>query len=363
MGPNIPAEARARTKKPGADLTKGGPSLKVNSMTPTEFYQTHLDRVSRSFAFCIRQLPSPLREWVGLSYLLCRLVDTVEDANWSNHALQGAEFARFDAALADPARDLVDWAKQFPADIPESERLLLVDADRLMHDYHAFPAPVREAMRTLIGSMSRGMQHFSAPGELRLRDVREVNQYCFFVAGVVGELLTHLLAAFDAHFKITPLVLRRAHHFGQFLQKVNLLKDQVGDEREGRHLVPSRADLERVAFVNAQNALEFLVALPARQTEFRRFCAWSLFLGLEALAVARRSLNENRVLKVQRRKMEEILGAVEEALGDEGALRQLFARGTDGWSGEVVATAGPPAWFLPLYPGVLDQDALAELGV
>ncbi len=45
-----------------------------------EFYQTHLDRVSRSFAFCIRQLPDPLRGWVGLSYLLCRILDTIEDS-------------------------------------------------------------------------------------------------------------------------------------------------------------------------------------------------------------------------------------------------------------------------------------------
>jgi hypothetical protein len=30
-----------------------------------DFYQQQLDRVSRSFAFCIEQLPEPLRGWVG----------------------------------------------------------------------------------------------------------------------------------------------------------------------------------------------------------------------------------------------------------------------------------------------------------
>lgn len=334
-------------------------------MTPTEFYQTHLDRVSRSFAFCIRQLPSPLREWVGLSYLLCRLVDTVEDANWTDRGLQAREFARFDAALDDRAgvADLADWAARFPADITAGEKVLLADAPRLLADYHDFPAPVSEVMRRLIGSMSRGMQHFSRQGELRLRTLTDVNQYCFFVAGVVGELLTALLAKVEPRFQPTPSLLVRAHHFGQFLQKVNLLKDQVGDEKEGRHLVPSREQLEASAFANAGNALEFLVELPAAQLEFRRFCAWSLFLGLEALVVARRSLAENRVLKVQRRRMEEILASVEEVLASESGLRQLFARMTDGWTGALPPGPTPPAWFTALYPGALDVRSLQELGI
>ena len=50
-------------------------------MQTISFYQTHLDRVSRSFAFCIKKLESPLRQWVSLAYLLCRVLDTVEDSS------------------------------------------------------------------------------------------------------------------------------------------------------------------------------------------------------------------------------------------------------------------------------------------
>ena len=53
-------------------------------MSEIAYYQPHLDRVSRSFAFCIARLEGEMREWVSLSYLLCRLLDTVEDAPWAD---------------------------------------------------------------------------------------------------------------------------------------------------------------------------------------------------------------------------------------------------------------------------------------
>ncbi|MBX3022726.1 MAG: squalene/phytoene synthase family protein [Bdellovibrionales bacterium] len=338
-----------------------------------EFYQTHLDRVSRSFAFCIRQLQSPLREWVGLSYLLCRVVDTVEDAPWASPPPQFEAFRRFDQALLHDPKVLEGWGTEFPEQVNESEKLLLADAARLMADYHQFPPPVREVMQELIHSMSQGMQHFcrgKQNGALHLRSLTEVNQYCFFVAGVVGELLTKLVAKVEPRLQLTPQLLLEAHHFGLFLQKVNLLKDQVGDEKVGRHLIPSRDEVERSSQENAEHALEFLLALPLEQSEFRRFCAWSLFLGLEALNVARRSLSENKVLKVARGRMEEILAKVEESLSDSARLRQLFQELIKplGWTtrsprGHVGRPHLIPDWFLKLYHGPLKAPRLSELGV
>jgi phytoene/squalene synthetase len=341
--------------------------------TQAEFYQSHLDRVSRSFAFCIRQLPSPLREWVGLSYLLCRVVDTVEDAPWATLDEQFEAFARFDRALLSVAEieAVSGWVFRFPAGVSDSEKLLLADAPKLMTHYHRFPPPVHDVMRELIHSMSQGMQHFcrtKSDGSLYLRSLSEVNQYCFFVAGVVGELLTKLLARVEPRFQISQQAILRAHHFGLFLQKVNLLKDQVGDESSGRHLIPSRELVEQSSHENAQNALEFLLALPKEQREFRRFCAWSLFLGLEALNVARRSIAEGRILKVPRQRMEEIVAQVEASLVDDGGLRALFQRLTEhlGWAGQQLANASPvgaPDWLLRLYHGPLEAPTLSQLGI
>lgn len=302
----------------------------------TEFYQHHLDRVSRSFAFCIRQLPEPLRDWVSLSYLLCRTLDTIEDATWPAPADQVRAYNAFDTAMAKPeAADALVRLK-VPANVTESEGELIQASPRLFRDFHQLSQNVRETMGQLIGVMSSGMQNFSKrreDGRLKLRDLNEVNQYCFYVAGVVGELLTKLVAKVEPGFKAGPLNLLKAHHFGLFLQKVNLLKDQVRDEKEGRHLIPSREQVETSSAENARWALEFILDIPAEQPEFRRFCAWSLFLGLEALNSARRSMGEQRVIKVARKRTEEIVQEVENNLLNNVALKKMFQSFKDnlGW--------------------------------
>ena len=116
------------------------------------------------------------------------------------------------------------------------------------------------------------------------------------------------------------------------------------------------------------STLAFLLDVPKEQLEFRRFCAWSLFLGLEALAVARDSILRKRVLKVSRTEMAEIFERVEVALADDGALRALFESFTVklGWpkAGTVARKALDfPEWLLKLYRGPLDAKSLTELGL
>lgn len=335
-----------------------------------EFYQAHLDRVSRSFAFCIRQLPEPLRGWVALSYLLCRILDTVEDSGWKTMDEQFAAFGLFDEALLNPAQTerITGWEAQFPPGVVESERLLLADAHLILEDLHALPAPIRALITELVHSMSLGMQHFARRRPLKLNTLAEVNQYCFFVAGLVGELLAKLLAKVDPRFHLSQLTLLRAHHFGLFLQKVNLLKDQVNDEKSGRFLIPLREEVEASSAANATQAFEFLLELPVEQIEFRRFCAWSLFLGLESLTVSRQSLSAQTVLKVARRRTEEILAEVEAALSSDGGLRTLFESAFQrlGWSRAVLQAPSRdhiPEWLLRFYQGRLTPQTLLELGI
>ena len=61
-----------------------------------------LPRVSRTFALNIRLLAGPLRQAVGVGYLLCRAADTIEDA-WPGTAAEIE--ARFDLLLEAVAGD------------------------------------------------------------------------------------------------------------------------------------------------------------------------------------------------------------------------------------------------------------------
>lgn len=298
-------------------------------MQSTDFYQNHLNGVSRSFSFCIARLRAPLRTWVSLSYLLCRVLDTVEDVIWTDSLAKKQAFLEFEKFLTElPKREEVNaWGASVPACALPAERVLLQDFYFLLADFHELPQGVREKMRRSVLNMSRGMNYFSSRsvgGVLRLRDLREVNQYCFFVAGLVGELLTDLLAAYAPSSVLSSGMYLKAHHFGLFLQKINLLKDQRSDELEGRFLVPQRQELLASLGVDARGAVDYLVSIPREQKEYRLFCAWSLFLGLASLPFIQRSWMAGIFGKIPRMFTEKLLHSVEMVIDDNQALLRLF---------------------------------------
>ena len=305
-----------------------------------KFYQAHLDRVSRSFAFCIARLDSPMRERVGLGYLICRIVDTIEDAGWKNFAAQEKSFREFDEFLVHkPSRESVlAWRERFPkADVSEGETLLLNDAHQIFTDFHSLPNDAREILAAPILSMSAGMLHFmkrrSVEGELRLRNVSDVNRYCFFVAGVVGEMLSGFVGSSvgssggslnEAAKEKTKTSIQDAFRFGLFLQKINLLKDQAGDEKQGRFLVPSREILRRSLAQDAEIAFRYLRGLPDRALGFRLFCAWSLFLGLASLPWIEQSQGAVDKAKIPRDEAALLLTAIEDNISNHAVLDELY---------------------------------------
>lgn len=339
-------------------------------MSKADNYQQHLDRVSRSFAFCIARLDGDMRAWVGLSYLLCRMLDTVEDAIWAGQAQQDAAFDSFRSFLeASPAQAEVEvWAASFPEAIPAGERLLLQDSAAIFADLHALPPSVKEKIRRPVLNMYRGMRHFlrerRAQGGLRLRSIEEVNQYCFFVAGLVGELLTDLVAEKLPAFASKKNYLD-AHHFGLFLQKINLLKDQADDEKEGRFLVPSRKELLASLARDAEGAIRYLQTLPVAEKGFRLFCAWSLFLGLASLPWIERSRLLGIFQKIPRLLTQRLMASVEAIIDDNQALLSLFRKLLPAFpsvsrSAHVVLSL---EWMGEVYQGALGESDFAELGL
>jgi len=247
------------------------------------FYQQRLDAVSRSFALCIPQLEPPFRDHVALAYLLMRVTDTIEDAPFTDKHAQAQQFERLRGFLRElPTQAEVDaFAAGFPDELTPGERSLLGDTFALLEDAHALPAPVRDAVFGAVDRMAVGMAAYAQRSVLRLVDVEDVTRYCCFVAGLVGEMLGELWA-FGRTDPPPPPAL--AYHFGLFLQKVNILKDQQEDEAAGRFLVPDRRELLASLRTHAQGALEYLQALPRNERGYRTFCAWSLMMGAATIA-------------------------------------------------------------------------------
>ncbi len=343
-----------------------------------EFYQSHLDRVSRSFAACIARLETPLRAWVSLTYLLCRILDTVEDAVWSRREIQARSFETFRQLVGQEISPEVEsttldgWVREFPTTLPEGERLLLNDTGRILRDLRTAPEEIRVAILTLVNSMSAGMRHFCARSELRLSCLSEVNQYCFFVAGLVGETLSKLLRALDHRLELRRDLIVDAHHFGLFLQKINLLKDQYRDEREGRFLVPSRADLFSSLALNAQGAMRYIEAVPLDHKDYRVFCAWSLFLGLATLPLLQRE--PRGVVKLPHSTTAKLFQQIEGWVDTPTVFREQFKKLLDEAHLESVASRQTAAtrtsisrtnwqWVAEVYKGVLKPDDLCALGL
>lgn len=371
-----------------------------------KFARVHLKNVSRSFAFCIERLPEPFRTQVAYGYLLCRILDTIEDSAWSDSSQQILKFQEFDAALEGKSVLPVNWSENFPHDIPEGERLLLRDAHEVLARFYTFSDEVQVIMREVVVSMSHGMLRFvrqKRDGVFRLHSLLEVNKYCFFVAGVVGEMLTRLFVKMQsaAVEMKSNTVLLDSFHFGLFLQKVNLLKDQGRDEREGRFFVPARDEVRASLRGHAEAAFEYLLRIPKEQSGYRLFCAWSLLLGLASMPFIDRSWKERMEYKIPRLKTVQLLAEVERVISDNEKLRKIFdrlsarAQLTAGANSETAlefnrknlqdqeaiaaggdsaisttrgagesASVGASSWAIrECYSGVLDDSGLAQLGV
>jgi phytoene/squalene synthetase len=287
-------------------------------MRSREFYQRHLDAVSRSFALCIPQLDSPFRERVALSYLLLRVLDTVEDAPFQDRQLQQRQFETFRRFLrVPPSRAQVDlFRASFAGQITDGERDLLADTHAFLEDAHQLPAAPRDVIFSAIDRMAQGMAAYQLrPLPLRLVDLEDVTRYCCIVAGLVGELLTRLWTLGGE----APPRMMLAYRFGLFLQKVNILKDQAEDEAAERLLVPDRREILASLRADGEGALAYLTSLPRSERGYRTFCAWSLMLGASSLSLMEGPRESHRAQTLA------LLARTAAIAQDNEALRRQFA--------------------------------------
>ena len=84
-------------------------------------------------------------------------------------------------------------------------------------------------------------------GEFRLAGIPDLRDYCYVVAGIVGEMLTELFLLGASLAPVAEALRRRAATFGEALQLVNILKDSTADAAEGRTFIPSARD-RKLAF-------------------------------------------------------------------------------------------------------------------
>lgn len=291
-------------------------SKQVAAIAPVNasaYQEAILPKVSRTFALTIPQLPPALREVVANAYLLCRIADTIED----EPAFSVEEKGVYETAFVDAVTGQLD-SQQFANELApklseatsESERELLSRLPLVLEVTQTFSATQHTAIVDCLKVMSHGMHDFQRVVGLQgLATLRDMDRYCYCVAGVVGEMLTKLLVDFEPELaQQYKTLMRLAVSFGQGLQMTNILKDQWEDRshgvcwlprdvftRHGVHLQELRPgyqddnyakamiELIGVAHSHLCRAVEYTLIVPARHAGFRRFCLWSIGLAVLTL--------------------------------------------------------------------------------
>src|SRR5579885_1274815 len=197
------------------------------------FCQQVLPRVSRTFALSIRILPGTLGHAVRDAYLLCRIADTIEDAP---NLSAGEKAALLDLLTEsfDDQRIVHSLAERLASITSDAAHVELARrADLVFDSYATLPDATRAHVRHWVREMIAGMRKFvlAYPTGIRIQTLDEYREYCYYVAGTVGYLLTDLWrehsSAIDAE---RHAALRaRCRAFAEALQTVNIVKDVSRD--------------------------------------------------------------------------------------------------------------------------------------
>lgn len=222
-----------------------------------------LERTSRTFALAIPLLDEPLRREVGLGYLLLRVADTLEDAApWTRdqrrEALAAFESLLQEAPGVDAGALSREWLARRPSenagylDLIARTPELLASLDALRPEAGAI---LRHFVLKTVQGMGQVLAGASEAGQLKLESLQSLRDYCYIVAGLVGELLTELFVLDPRLAPYSPNLRSLAPLFGEGLQLVNILKDARHDRKEGRVWLPEGVQLQDVEQLAGQDLI------------------------------------------------------------------------------------------------------------
>ncbi|ELZ82911.1 squalene/phytoene synthase family protein [Haloferax larsenii] len=195
--------------------------------------------VSRTFALTVDVLDEPMSSYICIGYLLCRIPDTIEDSSSIAPDEQAHLLRLYDSAL-DPDDDtsidefVVAVEPHLPPAADRSDDWdVVANAPRVLRTFEALPVDVREAVtppvRELVSGMAMFVERYSHTGGLRIQSREELEEYCYYAAGTVGNLITNLVTRGNIDRERHSLLYDTAEEFGLLLQLVNIAKDVHDD--------------------------------------------------------------------------------------------------------------------------------------
>jgi phytoene synthase len=183
-------------------------SSRLPRMTPEEYCQAKAAQSGSSFYYSFLFLPPERRRAITALYAFCREVDDVVDE------VSDAEVAR--AKLAWWRQEIANLFAGRPQH-PVTHALAPVIA--------RFPLPQARFEEVIAGMLMDLQQN-------RYLDFAALQQYCHYVAGVVGMMAAEIFGYTD------PCTLDYARELGLAFQLTNIIRDVGEDARRGRIYLP-----------------------------------------------------------------------------------------------------------------------------
>lgn len=286
----------------------------MTTITSHQAYQDHvLPSVSRTFALTIPQLPPALRDVVANAYLLCRTADCIEDDAALTATAKKALHDRFTSVVtgeASAAEFAQYLAPRLSDKTPAPERNLIENMDHVVALTHSYNTRQMAAISRCLRIMCNGMSEFQQRIEIAgLASLAELDRYCYYVAGVVGEMLTELFCDYAPEInRQRGELMALAPAFGQGLQMTNILKDVWADRTRGvcwlprdifdavgcdlaalhtgtyeKEFAAGMKQLIPVAHSHLREGLDYTLRIPPEETGIRQFCLWALGMAVMSL--------------------------------------------------------------------------------
>ncbi len=242
---------------------------------------------------------------------------------------------------------------------------LVSQTRRVFNVFDSLSEKYRDQIIPSVSQMARGMAYFQKKFDFSqltlLEDESELEEYCYFVAGAVGEMLCNLFLVHLPNISEASrnIMQKNSVSFGLGLQMTNICKDVIVDRNRGWSYIPQSymtgSGLTVEEFNSGQcieknmqvidkllqktighlnDALDFTLAIPRQAYTIRLFCIWPLWMAMETVAVLRnnRSLIESDApVKISRATVKRILRRTPLYCFSDFLLKRSFASIINGY--------------------------------
>jgi farnesyl-diphosphate farnesyltransferase len=320
-----------------------------------------MNKVSRSFAIVIPSIEVPLQYYLAAAYLICRVVDNIEDCEqpfvWKQQHFQEFHQLVTEPTSAQPI--LAIWSQEpWPGlTQDEAEMMGTVKGLKLWEIYARIPEKSRSIIRRWTSEMADGMLSVENPekqslllhqnGMRLLATESDYNEYCFYVAGTVGHMATELVADhYGLAEDVTSRLTTTCEACGRGLQKTNIIKDYAEDLERGISYLPYDWHLEADgaplslagaplnwkkkviddAVCELRDATEYVLTLPYEAAGYRMSSLMCLLPAYQTLLLAAKRqdilFTSEHQIKISRPTMVKCQWDAKAMLNDNDALRR-----------------------------------------